>query len=47
MSKGAVLQVLERAIGDQAFATQLKANFNAAINGYDLTAEAILVGLLR
>ena len=39
MSKEAVLQVLERAIGDQAFASQLKANFEAAIKGYDLTAE--------
>jgi len=41
MSKEAVLQVLERAIDDQAFAKQLKADFDAAIKGYELTAEEI------
>lgn len=36
-----MLQVLERAIGEQALAGQLKADFDAAIKGYDLTAEEV------
>jgi hypothetical protein len=41
MSKQTVTKVLERAIDDQTFATQLKTNFDAAIKGYDLTADEI------
>ena len=39
MSNQVVLQLLERAISDQAFAGQLRADFDAAVKGYDLTAE--------
>jgi hypothetical protein len=41
MSQQAVIQVLERALSDDAFRAQLKANFDAAIKGYDLTADEI------
>jgi len=41
MSKQSITQLLERALNDQAFAKQLKSNFDAAIKGYDLTADEI------
>lgn len=41
MSKQVVIQMLERALNDQAFAKQLKTNFDAAIKGYDLIADEI------
>jgi len=41
MSKQVVIQVRERAVSDQDFAKQLKANFDTAIKGYDLTADEI------
>jgi hypothetical protein len=33
----AVTQILERALSDPSFREQLKADFDAAIKGYDLT----------
>lgn len=39
MSVQAVTQVLERAVSDRSFREQLKTNFDAAIEGYELTAE--------
>ncbi len=41
MSMQAVTQLLERALNDETFATQLKTNFDTAIKGYDLTADEI------
>lgn len=41
MSLQPVMQVLEHALSDQAFANQLKANFDAAIKGYNLSADKV------
>ncbi len=41
MSIQGVTQVLECAIRDEAFAAQLKTDLDAAIKGYDLTADEI------
>ena len=39
MSMQAVTHLLERALSDPSFREQLKTNFDAAIEGYDLTVE--------
>ena len=36
-----IIQLLERAPSDEQFRAQLKTNFDAAIKGYDLTADEI------
>ncbi len=41
MSMQAVTEILERALSDAAFREQLKINFDAAVKGYDLTADEI------
>ncbi len=41
MSKQSVIQILERALNDETFAAQLKTNFDAAVKGYDLSADEI------
>ena len=46
MSRGALVQVVERASTDAAFRAQLASNPESALVGYDLTAEE-RVALLR
>ncbi len=41
MSMQAVTQLFERALNDKTFAAQLKTDLDAAIKGYDLTADEI------
>ncbi len=41
MSVQSVTQLLERAASDEQFRAQLKTNFDAAVKGYDLTADEI------
>ncbi len=41
MSMQASTQLLERALNDETFAAQLRTDLDAAIRGYDLTADEI------
>ncbi len=41
MSKRGLIQVLERALNNESFREQLNTNFDAAVRGYDLTADEI------